>query len=742
MLEECNVESFRVKNLGYESLVKGDYSKAANFYEQKITTEPDIKTNYWYLGLVFLLQGQETEAQTTWLIGMGDGEAEDIEIWTVELNQVLENEAQRRETLEDYSVAWAIRQHIRELNPSDIINLFHLIELSIHLKMDVGEELTSLGLIDLLNEEPASEVDTQQLLELLPKILDYIPLHPATLTLTEACLAHIPNPNDLIPILLKFVYDTAYLRGQQRWAIKFIELGLRIAPLEPELLRAISSFYAEISEHTKAIESAKLAYSLVTHLPEKIFDNHMILRGLMSAGGYWEEAASRIKEHKHLIEKLLEEYPTNLGSGAHILRLYNATFFFNYIQDKPKENAQLRNRLSRFCQTNIEIDCAEEVERYRQGVRSTSRQHASKKLKIGYISHCLRKHSVGWLARGLFQYHNRENFELYAYIIGPKETSDSLEGWYINQVSKAYKVGLGGLEVAEQIYKDEIDILVDLDSITLNSTCGFMSLKPAPIQVTWLGWDASGVPAIDYFIADPYVLPESAQEYYQETIWRLPQTYIAIDGFDVGVPTLRRDQLNIPTDAVVFYSGQRGFKHNPQTAHLHMKIIKEVPNSYFIIKGWGSEESLNRFFIDIAEQEGVNPDRLRFLPGVATEEIHRANLGIVDVVLDTYPYNGATTTMETLWMGIPLVARVGEQFSSRNSYGMMINAGITEGIAWTDEEYLDWGIKLGTDEHLRQNISWKLKKNRQTAPLWNAKQFTLEMEKAYEQMWQRYLDSH
>jgi predicted O-linked N-acetylglucosamine transferase (SPINDLY family) len=84
---------------------------------------------------------------------------------------------------------------------------------------------------------------------------------------------------------------------------------------------------------------------------------------------------------------------------------------------------------------------------------------------------------------------------------------------------------------------------------------------------------------------------------------------------------------------------------------------------------------------------------------------------------------------------------VGEQFSARNSYGMMVNAGITEGIAWTEEEYVEWGVRLGKDEKLRQQISWKLRQSRHTAPLWNAKQFTRDMETAYEQMWQKYLDS-
>jgi predicted O-linked N-acetylglucosamine transferase (SPINDLY family) len=129
------------------------------------------------------------------------------------------------------------------------------------------------------------------------------------------------------------------------------------------------------------------------------------------------------------------------------------------------------------------------------------------------------------------------------------------------------------------------------------------------------------------------------------------------------------------------------------------------------------------------------------LPRSGSEAEHRANLAIADVVLDTYPYNGATTTMETLWMCIPLVTRVGEQFAARNSYTMMVNAGISEGIAWSDQEYIDWGIQLGTDENLRKQVFWKLKESRKTSPLWNAEQFTRDMESAYEQMWQIYKQS-
>ena len=127
-------------------------------------------------------------------------------------------------------------------------------------------------------------------------------------------------------------------------------------------------------------------------------------------------------------------------------------------------------------------------------------------------------------------------------------------------------------------------------------------------------------------------------------------------------------------------------------------------------------------------------DRDRF------EEVHRANLGIADIVLDTFPYNGATTTMETLWLGIPMVTKVGQQFAARNSYTMMKNAGVEEGIAWSDDEYVEWGIRLGKDAELRDHIRWKLRQSRRTAPLWNAEQFTRQVEQAYEQMWEIYCE--
>lgn len=725
-------------------LVKGQYSKATSLYEHAISGSPEIKSYYWHLGLLYLLQGQEEEAQTTWLLGMSQADLEDIDQWTVELVQILEAEAKRRQEQADYQVAWAIRQHIRELNPSDINNLLQLIELSIQLETLTGEDVNSLEVIELLQSEPRVEPNPDLLLQVLRSLFKFLPFAPQTLEFAEACLPHVGSRfQEFIDVMMLAAVKIAYIMKRPAIAIKLAKLCLRLRAENPEVLRQLSAFYQNSRQYDLGIATAKQCYSLVETLPEKAFAIFLVLRGLMSAGGYWQEALAVYHEQKSLLLSLIEEQPMSLDLVT-VERLFISTYFLPYFQDSPKHNRYIQNQVVQLCQANIEISAREQLERYQQRKRLPQGGNTpTRPLKIGYLSHCMKRHSVGWLARWVFQYHNRERFEIHGYFIGySSKVKDSLQEWYIDHVDQAHTFEANPLEIAEQIYQDEIDILVDLDSITLDIACELLPLKPAPVQVSWLGWDASGMPAIDYFIADSYVLPDEAQEYYTEKIWRLPQTYIAVDGFEVGVPTLRRDELDLPSDAVVYFSAQRGYKRHADTVHLQMRIIKEVPNSYFLIKGLADEESITLFFKQIAEEEGVDSERLRFLPTVPSEAVHRANLGIADVVLDTYPYNGATTTLEVLWMGIPLVTRVGQQFAARNSYTMMMNAGITEGIAWTDEEYIEWGIRLGKDPGLRQQISWKLRQSRQTAPLWNAKQFTHEMEKAYEQMWAKYLENN
>jgi len=728
----------------YKCLVQRDYYQASSLYEQAITEAPTEKSNYWYLGLALLLQGQGTEAQSTWLFAMMEGGPEQVEEWNGELMQVLQVEAERYTALADGATSWVIRQQIREIQPQSLDNLLHLIQLSINQETFTGEELTSWGVIEILQTKPCLTVDPEWLLDVLKEVLNSAPLHPATVDFTAACLPHLQHLPSCLSILIEAVLLIAYSLMQPRKAVQLAELGLSLDSANEEFLRHLSGLYQNIGNYDQGIAMAEKCYALAQTLPNQIFAKYLVLVGLMGAAGHWEKAVCVSQQLESLLRSLPRDQISKTDRSSVIL-LYACSFFFPYLRDLAPQNREVVNQVAQWYQVTIEIN--EKIERYRQRAKEVSQQgNTQRPLKIGYLSRFMRSHSIGWLARWLFEYHDHERFQIHGYFVAANShqfktnrISDTLHEWYVNHVDKAHLLRLDPAEITDKIHEDEIDILVDLDSLTNNLGCKVMAYKPAPVQVTWLGWDASGIPTIDYYIADPYVLPANAQDYYTEKIWRLPHTYIAVDGFETGIPTLRREQLDIPTDAVVYLSSQTGYKRHPETARWQMRILKAVPNSYFLIKGFADEESIKGFFHQIAAEEGVDMQQLRFLPKVPSEALHRGNLTIADIVLDTYPYNGATTTLETLWMCIPLVTRVGEQFAARNSYTMMMNAGVTEGIAWTDEEYIEWGVRMGKDEALRQQIAWKLQQSRKTAPLWNGRQFTRDMEQAYEQMWQIYL---
>jgi predicted O-linked N-acetylglucosamine transferase (SPINDLY family) len=715
-------------------LVQADYVRAVALCEQAIEQTPDQKMPYWYLGMLSLLQGQEEEAQAIWFTGMAEGEPEQFQQGMLDLTTILRQEAERQEILGDRQTAWLLRQHTRELDPTDLDNLLHLLALSIQLEQFDPENLIYPA-IELL--QGRSLVDSTLLLEVLKQLLEQYPEHPIAAEFAEATLALAASPPAWIAMLLPQAIALATRLGNNALACRYAEMCLQLDAQHPIALISLSRFYQTAGRYAESIEIARRYEQVCQNVRQKIVANTLTLKGLISLGSAWTAAAEMQRRQITLIQSWLAEAEAPLNQMPDANILCSSLFFAPYFGDHPTETRWLQNQVAQRYQSELD----QYVDRHfpDHSLRPQTGGADRKILRIGYLSRCLRQHSVGWLCRWLFHHFDRQDrFEVYVYFLQPQLEAFS-EQWFAAKATQAVCVTGDAVTIAQRIRADEIDILVDLDSITTPATCEVMALKPAPIQVTWLGMDASGLPAIDYFIADPYVLPIDAQKDYAERIWRLPQTYIAVDGFEIGIPTLRRDQLEIPADAIVYFSSQSAYKRHPETARSQMQILRQVPNSYFLVKGLGDQQGIQTFFEQMAAEVGVSPERLRFLAIAPDEPTHRANLSIADVVLDTFPYNGATTTLETLWLGIPLVTRVGSQFASRNSYTMMMNLGISAGIAHTAEEYVTWGVRLGQDNALRQQVIWKLRQSRQTSPLWNGRQFARDLEQAYEQMWQRYL---
>ena len=711
-------------------LEQDHYEQAVKLLEQCIEANEENVNYYWYLGLAYLLQEQEENAQTTWLLVMSQGDEVEVLQWTQALLSILETEAQRQEQIGNLKLSWLIRGHIQEIEPSLINNLLHLIDLEIQLQDYNPDHLEDWQVVDCLVNNITEAINLELLLKIIPEILKF-PVFVNT-DLLYACLTYITDIDSLTSMLKLIAIDMAYDNHLPSYAIALTKVCLKLKPNDFELIYQLWRFSFMIKDYDQGLQSAEALLSQ-SETPElKAFGYSKVIHTLINRGE-WLKAQEMLPDYIISLQKLVSLNQKSIdpriqGSPQTLL------WPLMYLQDNPSVYRQFQNYFSSVFQ-----DCLPSCLPF-SGIRAELNHCYPRTLKIGYIAHTLKRHSVGWLSRWLLYHHNRENFQIYLYLINQPE-DDITQTYFREKADFVYNFSHHPQKIATQIKQDEIDILIDLDSLSHSITCQVLALKPAPIQVTWLGFDATGLPTIDYFIADPYVLPDNAQEYYQETLWRLPHTYLAVDGFEVAVPTLRREDLGISNDAIIYLTVQTGQKHHPNTIRLQMKILQAVPNSYLLIKGEGDPQIIQQLFKTMAEEYQIDCDRLRFLERSLSEEIHRANLSIADVVLDTYPYNGATTTLETLWMGIPLVTKVGEQFAARNSYTFMTNAGLTEGIAWTDEVYVDWGIRLGKDENLRQQISWKLQQSKKTAPLWNAKQFTRDMEQAYQQMWLKYLNS-
>lgn len=724
-----------------------EYCQAAELCEQLIAEGADALWPHWYFGLAQLLQGNEEEAQLCWVMAIAEADPEQAEAWTAELISVLQAEAERREEEKDLHAAWLIRQHIKEADPANLENLLHIV----HLLLQPAEPdqidwdaIADLGIIELLNSSDELTVDVDGLIDTLKQLLDAKPEHLFILNLFEASIPHIREPEAINKAIGVVVGRMAYLSTwlhHNRLACAYGELCLKLDPNHSQVLMRLAMYYQTDYQLEKGMEMAQRYVETCTTLIHKTLANAILLRGLMYTGARWVEALAVLNRQTELLNQLLEEHQFDPDYIVDASLVCVSFFFYGYFNDNPAEVRPLLNKVGEFYQKEIYAHLEHQQKDYRPYPLAPLRRSLDrKKLRIGYLGRFMMRHSVGWLSRWVFEHYDRDRFEVYAYFNQQARVQDFSKTWFASKATRACAFEGDILGIAEAIQEDEIDILIDMDSLTADYSYGVMALKPAPVQVSWLGFDASGCPGVDYFLADPYVLPDNAQDYYSEKIWRMPNTYIAVDGFEVDVPTLRRDQLGIPHDAVVYLSAQAPYKRNPDTLRLQMQVLKNVPGSYFLLKGLGDRAGLQTLFHQIAEEEGVSADRIIFLERDRDEPTHRANLAIADVVLDTFPYNGATTTMETLWMGIPMVTLVGQQFSARNSYGMMMNVGVTEGIAWTAEEYLNWGVRLGQDEALRQQIAWKLRQSRHTSPLWNAKAFTQELERAYEQMWANYLE--
>lgn len=361
--------------------------------------------------------------------------------------------------------------------------------------------------------------------------------------------------------------------------------------------------------------------------------------------------------------------------------------------------------------------------------------HTGRKLRVGYIGYSLGEHSVGYLSHQVIGHHDLDVIIPFCYRVGQYTTSGDYIAQHLSESTQAFKnlTGLGLDHVVKEIRNDKLDILIFMDGMYASESNIITSLRVAPIQISWLGSDSPGIPEIDYFMVDPFLLPKGSQTDYQEYLIRLP-TFVSVDDFrieSVDSSSILKN-LDISDASVIFGSSSNAAKRSPECIDAQLEIIKNTPGSILIVKSIGFEiSSVMQRYKERGKTLGVE-NQLRFVAPTSTSESHRAQLACWDIMLDTFPYSGATHTMEALYMGVPVLTKVGNHYFGRMSYSPLAQLGLDPCISWDVDEYITKGIQLGSDPQLLATVKHMVHDSRHHSRLWDARRLTRCLEKLYQ----------
>lgn len=362
-----------------------------------------------------------------------------------------------------------------------------------------------------------------------------------------------------------------------------------------------------------------------------------------------------------------------------------------------------------------------------------------RRLRIGYISPDFRTHPVASFFESLLAGHNRDLFEVYGYgnVARPDDVTKRFELTF-DHYRSIYS--LQGRDVLELIERDRIDILVDLAGHTPGNSLAAMAHKPAPIAVTYLGYpDTTGMKQIDYRLTDSLADPPASQDFYTERLVCLSDGFLCYRPPDcspaVGpLPVLRNGWIT-------FGSFNDGSKLNSDIIALWAQVLKTNDRSRFLLKSRagddpGMREVYHRWF----EQCGISRDRVE-IHGQKTAAEYLKLYGSVDIALDTYPYNGTTTTCDAIWMGVPVVTLVGEHHASRVGLSILTRVGLEFLAASTEAEFVAQATALAHNPEALVDTRFSMRRRMEAAALCNVKAFAQSVETAYRKMWLRWCRS-
>lgn len=356
------------------------------------------------------------------------------------------------------------------------------------------------------------------------------------------------------------------------------------------------------------------------------------------------------------------------------------------------------------------------------------------RFKIGYVSSDFKQHSVAYFIEPVLANHDRERFEIFCY-------SNTLQEDAVTQRLQSYAdhwrrlVGVSDEQAAQQIRADQVDILVDLNGHTANNRLLIFARKPAPLQITWLGYpNTTGLSAMNYRLTDSFADPPGMTEHlHSEKLWRLPECFVCYQPPGDAPEVMQRQERRPFT----FGSFNNMAKCTSEVLTLWAQILFAVPASRLILKNTSlGEAALQQKVRKVFTDLGIASERLELLGPDRSQNIHLERYRNIDIGLDPFPYCGATTTCEALWMGLPVITLAGKTHAGRVGVSQLSQLGLTELIAYTKEEYVATAVRLANNVEQLAILRKELRPRLIASSLTNGQRFTSDIEKAYLAMWQ------
>jgi protein O-GlcNAc transferase len=491
--------------------------------------------------------------------------------------------------------------------------------------------------------------------------------------------------------------------GQANDARAAFENAIETSPSYPEAWYGMGELYMVTRDYEKAIEAFKV-----------VLENNADLRYLKGQLAY----CYAMNCDWAALEPLLRDVKKDIAKGSPVAIPLVALMFGTAAAEQ--------------------LVCAQTYARWAYPARGTATRSGLRgpggRIRVAYLSADFHTHPVSELAIGVFERHDRDKFETIALSLGPDDGS-AIRKRLVGAFDQFHDIRTkSNRDIAQFIADAECDIVVDLTGATYGNGSAILSWRPAPVQVTWLGYPGtSGTDFIDYILADSVVIPPDMHQFFSEKVVTLPGCYLPNDSGRLISPIEpSRAEQGLPKDGFVFGSFNSSYKIQPAVFAHWMNLLRQIEHSVLWLSPMSDASRAN--LIKEAERGGVAPERLVFSSRTDRPEDHLARLRLIDLFLDTPGYNGHATTCDALWAGVPVVTCIGETFAGRVAASALAAVGLPEMISGTLKEYETLALGLARDPTRLAALRNKLASNRISHLLFDTDRFARHLEAAYTAM--------